>query len=100
MAGITDAVPWELNRQWLDVLAHSGAVTIVAVAPSQRGPEQRAAIREAFQIAAKGGTGLKPVDWMETGTPERWRAATAGGVASESRYQWTGAGGASPFLSP
>jgi alpha-galactosidase len=99
MAGITDAVPWELNRQWLDVLAHSGAATIVAVAPSQRGPEQRAAIREAFQTAAKGGTGIKPVDWMETSTPERWRAAVAGGVANERNYQWAGAGGASPFLS-
>ncbi len=28
MAGITEDVPWELNRQWLDVLARSGTATI------------------------------------------------------------------------
>jgi alpha-galactosidase len=100
MVGITDAVSWELNRQWLDVLARSGAATIVAVAPSQRGPEQRAALNEAFQIAATGGTGIKPADWMETSTPELWRAATETGAASERHYHWAVAGGVSPFLSP
>ena len=30
LVGITAAVPWELNRQWLDVLAHSGVATIVS----------------------------------------------------------------------
>jgi alpha-galactosidase len=100
MVGITDAVPWELNRQWLDVLGQTGVATIVAVAPSQRGPEQRAALKEAFQLAAAGGTGIRPVDWLETTTPERWRAPTASRAASEKRYHWTGAEGTSPFLSP
>ena len=48
LVGLTDAVPWELNRQWLDLLARSGTATIVSVAPSQRGPEQRAALKEDF----------------------------------------------------
>jgi alpha-galactosidase len=100
MAGITDSVPWELNRQWLDVLARSGAATIVAVAPSQRGPEQRAALREAFQIAAAGGTGIRPIDWMGTSTPERWLASAQSQQERERRYRWAGADGVSPFLSP
>jgi alpha-galactosidase len=99
MVGLTDAVSWELNRQWLDVLAQTGAATIVAVAPSQRGPEQRAALKDAFQIAANGGTGIRPIDWMESSTPEHWRAPAAAAV-SERHYQWTGADGTSPFLSP
>ena len=99
MVGLTDAVSWELNRQWLDVLAQTGAATIVAVAPSQRGPEQRAALKDAFQIAASGGTGIRPIDWMESSTPEHWRAPAAAAV-SERHYQWTGADGTSPFLSP
>jgi alpha-galactosidase len=100
MVGVTDAIPWELNRQWLDVLARSGAATIVAVAPSRRGPEQKAALKEAFQIAAAGGTGAKPVDWMETSVAEKWTVPGAKGREAERRYQWCGSGGASPFLGP
>ncbi len=100
MAGITDSVPWELNRQWLDVLARSGAATIVAVAPTKRGPEQRAALKEAFQIAAAGGTRIRPIDWMGTRTPERWGATARTQEAGERRYRWTDADGVSPFLSP
>jgi alpha-galactosidase len=100
MVGVTDAIPWALSRQWLDVLARSGAATIVAVAPSQRGPEQQAALKEAFQIAAAGGMGAKPADWMETSVAERWTVSGAKGNDAERRYDWCGSGGASPFLSP
>src|SRR6202041_1762159 len=41
LVGLTGAVPWEMNRQWLDVLARSGAATIVSSAPNMRGKEQR-----------------------------------------------------------
>ena len=99
LVGMTDAIPWAENRQWLDLLARSGTATLVSVAPSQRGPEQRAALREAFEIAAAGGAGTKPVDWMETSTPEHWRASGKGGT-TERHYDWAGRGGACPFLSP
>ena len=100
LVGMTDAVPWELNRQWLDVLARSGTATIVSAAPSQRGPEQRAALKDAFQMAANGGAGIRPVDWMQTSTPEDWRRAVPTGAGKQTRYQWSGSDGASPFLSP
>jgi alpha-galactosidase len=96
MVGITDAIPWELNRQLLDVLAHSGVATIVAPGPPARGREQRAAIREAFVIAAAGGAASRPLDALDNSTPERWQAMTT----SEVRYRWSGAQGASAFLAP
>ena len=37
LVGITEAVPWELNRQWLDALARSGTATIVSAGPPARG---------------------------------------------------------------
>lgn len=95
LIGITDAIPWELNRQWLDMLARSGTSTIIAPGPPSRGPEQQAAIREAFQIAAGGGLAARPVDWMETSAPTRWRRT---GDASERIYDWNGAEGASPYI--
>jgi alpha-galactosidase len=99
LVGMTDDVPWTENRQWLDVLARSGTATLVSVAPSQRGPEQRAALRDAFKMAAAGGAGAKPLDWMETSTPGHWRGTGKGG-ARERRYDWAGGEGACPFLSP
>jgi alpha-galactosidase len=96
MVGITDAIPWELNRQWLEVLAHSGAATIVAPGPPARGKEQRAAVREAFAIAAAGGTGSKPIDALDNSTPEHWQ----GKAVAETRYRWSGPQGASAFLAP
>jgi hypothetical protein len=100
LVGLTEAIPWEFNRQWLDLLARSGAATIVSAAPSKRGKEQRAALREAFQIAAAGGASSKPVDWMETSTPEHWRATNGASSGQQQRYRWSGPEGASPFLSP
>jgi alpha-galactosidase len=100
LVGLTEAVPWEFNRQWLDVLARSGAATIVSSAPSMRAREQQVALREAFQIASAGGVAAKPVDWMETSTPEHWQADKRANADQDRRYHWSGVDGASPFLSP
>jgi alpha-galactosidase len=98
LVGITEAVPWELNRQWLDALARSGTAAIVSSGPPARGPQQREALREAFRIAAAGGAAARPIDWLENSTPERWQAA--GKAGPEWRYRWSGKEGASAFLSP
>jgi alpha-galactosidase len=95
LVGITEAVPWELNRQWLEVLAHSGTATIVSAGPPARGAEQRAALRQAFAVAAAGGASARPVDWLESSTPERWQAS----AQKQWRYRWSGTEGASAFLS-
>ncbi len=100
LVGMTDDVAWAENRQWLDLLARSGTATLASVAPPQRGPDRRAALREAFEIAAAGGAGMKPVDWMETSTPGHWRGTSGKGGATERHYDWAGQDGASPFLSP
>jgi alpha-galactosidase len=97
LVGITEDVPWEFNRQWLEVLAQSGTATIVSAGPPARKPEQRAALREAFAMVAGGGSGSRPIDWLETSTPEHWQSDRA---QKQWRYQWSGAEGASAFLSP
>ena len=62
VVGITDAVPWEFNRQWLDALARSGTATLVSAGPPARGQEQKAALREAFGVASAGGLKARPRD--------------------------------------
>jgi alpha-galactosidase len=100
VVGITEAVPWEFNRQWLHVLASSGAATMVSAGPPAHGPEQMAALRDAFAMASAGGKAARPTDWMQTGTPERWQEKADSGRSKKRLYQWNGPGGASPFLGP
>ena len=92
--GITAAIPWELNRQWMDVIARSGAALFVSPDAAATGPEQKKAITAAFRIAAAGGAGLCPGDWFDTTSPERW--SSSGSPRSEVRYQWSREG-ANPF---
>ena len=97
IVGITDAIPWSFNEQWLDVLARSGAATIVAPGPAAYAPAQKQAIRAAFQVAAAGGLAARPLDWLENSAPEHWKANSGG---EEKQYNWNGPEGASPYLGP
>ncbi len=100
VVGITDAVPWEFNRQWLNALARSGTATLVSAGPPARGQEQRAALREAFAVASAGGLKARPRDWTHSSAPGLWRADSADLNAQERTYDWNGPEGASPFIGP
>lgn len=92
---ITEALPWELSRQWLELVSRCGQAAIVSAAPAVReGAAQEAALREAFAVAARGGVAARPLDWMETTAPSHWRAGH-----EERRYDWTEPGGVSAFIS-
>jgi alpha-galactosidase len=89
--GLTNAVPWELNRQWLELLAASGTPLFVSAAPDALGPEQRAALKDAFALASQPLVPGEPLDWMDTTCPRRWR------LNEEVReFDWFGSEGAVP----
>jgi alpha-galactosidase len=92
--GISAAVPWELNRQWLDLLARTGTALFISPGDGARVPEHARAIAEAFRLSAAGGSGTRPVDWREESTPEEWADRNNGG---RRRYDWCSPAGASPF---
>src|ERR1041385_1857045 len=69
--GVTTAVPWALNRQWLDLLARSGTMLFVSLAP------------DALRAGAR--------DWQRTVTPARWRL-----LGGERSYDWIGKDGVGP----
>ncbi|MBC8104411.1 MAG: hypothetical protein H7Z41_17685 [Cytophagales bacterium] len=83
--GLTPAVPWERNRQWLDLLARSGTPLFVSADPAALGPEPRAALTEAFARAAVPTKPAEPLDWLETTCPRLWRFADGETI----RYDWT-----------
>jgi alpha-galactosidase len=97
--GISAAIPWESNRQWLDLLAHSGTALFISPGESSRIAEHARAIREAFQLAANGGSGAKPSDAFQQSTPQRWTTNDKRhqAIARELRYDWFTTTGAFPF---
>jgi alpha-galactosidase len=68
-----DSVPWEKNRQWLDLLARSGTPLFISATPSELGSEQQDAIRQALAFAVKPQSTAEPLDWLGTPTPKSWR---------------------------
>ena len=66
------AVPWEKNRQWLELTAHSGTVLFVSWKVELMDDGVREALRAAFAAAAQSQPVGRPVDWMEGRTPTRW----------------------------
>jgi alpha-galactosidase len=82
--GLTNHVPWRLNRQWMDVLGHSGTVALVSADPKALGEEQKAAIREMFRAASTPRAPSRPLDWLHTNTPSSWREADG----TVKTYEW------------
>ena len=82
--GLTNHIPWDLNRQWLDLLARSGTALFVSADPLAVGPDQRAALTEAFARAAIPQPPAEPLDWQETTSPRRWKFGD-----EEREYDWS-----------
>ncbi len=92
--GLTHAIPWDQNRQWLDAVARSGTPLFVSADPDALGPEQRAALSLAFAQAAQPTVSAEPLDWMQTTCPRHWRFDT-----ETVPYDWSGFAG-SAFACP
>ena len=87
--GVTNAIPWAQNKQWLDLLARSGTMTFVSLAPDALGPEQRRDVKDALALAAVPHPVAEPLDWHTSVYPSRWTL-----MGSERTYDWVGDDGA------
>ena len=70
--GITGAIPWSLNRQWLDVLAKSGSPLFVSCKPGVLNESELADLKEAWKTNSIQENECRPLDWMENQFPARW----------------------------
>jgi alpha-galactosidase len=95
--GITRDIPWERNRDWLDLIARSGTALFVSPAPEAIGYEQKAAIREAFAIASSGASSGHPLDWLSDTAPQDWEFKSGAASPTSKHYNWDGEEGSSPY---
>lgn len=70
--GLTRHVPWNLNRQWLDLVARSGTALFVSPAPDAITAETKPVLREALERASQRQEVAEPLDWFETTAPMKW----------------------------
>ncbi|MEO8561532.1 MAG: hypothetical protein ABI601_05625 [bacterium] len=83
--GVTKAIPWSLNRQWLDLVARSGTALFVSLSPDAVGAAERRDLRAALALAARPQTLGEPLDWQTTVWPSHWRLGGA-----TATYDWIG----------
>ena len=62
-------VPWEKNRQWLELLSKSNTALFLSCCEAT--DEQKKDIKAAYRAAQVKHT-IRPVDWMQTKTPAVW----------------------------
>lgn len=70
--GLTTQIPWEKNRQWMQLLAGSGAPLFISAQKEATGPEQRTFIKKCFAQAARPQPLGQPLDWMTNPHPAEW----------------------------
>jgi len=70
--GITGAIDWELNKNWLFALSRSGSPLFVSCKPGILSENQLAELKEAYRINSLQTDEFIPVDWMETTAPDTY----------------------------
>jgi len=81
--GLTSQVPWDKNKQWMQLLAESSAPLFVSAEPAALGAEQKAMIKQSFASAAKVQPVGEPLDWLDNPLPARWKLN-----GSEVDFDW------------
>jgi alpha-galactosidase len=71
--GLTNKIPWEKNKQWMQLLAESGTPLFISAQPDATGPQQKEFIKKWFSIASSAIPVGEPLDWMENAFPKKWK---------------------------
>lgn len=71
--GLTNQVPWDKNKQWMQLLAESSAPLFISAEPAALGAEQKALIKQSFANAAKVQPIGEPLDWLDNSLAAKWK---------------------------
>ncbi len=81
--GITDKIPWEKNRQWMELLAESATPFFVSVKPGTLDQGQEEELKRAYRKAAHATQTAVPLDWKDSAQPAKW---LLGGAVRQFRW--------------
>ena len=80
---LNDYIDWEMNKQWLDLLAKSGTPLFVSCNPKSVTPEITADLKQAFKTASTCSNVAEPVDWEYNKNPSHWLIN-----GTKTEYNW------------
>lgn len=76
----TPETDWNLNRQFLDVVARTGTALFVSLDPAELDARARADLSAAMRLSAAVQRGeiapVRPLNWESSLTPDRWGPVT------------------------
>ena len=78
-----DVVPWQKNRQWIDLLGRGGTPFFISWKRELATREVESALRKAFSEASVARPVAEPLDWRANAFPCVWRLADGVSV-----YDW------------
>ena len=70
--GVAGGIPWELNRQWADVIAQSGTSLFFSAKPGLLDEKQNEELHQILCVASAQKEHKIPADWQDTDCPEVW----------------------------
>jgi alpha-galactosidase len=70
---VTNDIPWNLTRQWLDLAARSGTALFLSADPDALEVHRKPALRAALEAASGKHEPAAALDCMDSITPESWR---------------------------
>ena len=71
--GLTKKIPWQKNKQWMELVAKSGTPLFISAQPDATGALQKEVIKKCFESASQNLPIGEPLDWMENAYPEKWK---------------------------
>lgn len=71
--GLTTQIPWEKNKQWMQLLAQSSTPLFISAQPEAVGAEQKRFIKACFDDASRQLPVAEPLDWLDNAFPAKWR---------------------------
>ena len=70
--GIMNKIDWNLNKNWLNLLANSSSPLFVSCDPYLVTDEIKKDLKEAFKINEKQNNKCYPLDWYDNHLPSLW----------------------------
>ncbi len=86
--GVTGKIPWQFNRQWLDLVARSGTMLFASLDPAAVGSTERRDLKAALALAARPQPLGEATDWQENSWPGEWQLGK-----QPWAFDWIGADG-------
>lgn len=91
--GITEEIPWELNKKWAELVANSGTPMFISANLTKLNKEQIDYLKRLLEINSKQTDIIEPIDWTNNTCPSTWNIN-----GNLKKYDWYEEIGISKFI--